>query len=927
MTDGEELLDYLELFHFVVRIIGEDLNFLDIFKNGLAKILRSRVERFISELPSSDRKLSETSFIHSDAYNFLQTQITSQMKMIIDSIRRAKLWIPQGTGGQRSDPGAIISSVIKIEPEKIGIPELAILRSIPTEKLTFSPDLTLYYISLLHATLSPDKFVRSFSYSLLRSAPQLFDPRHFFNVLKEALKFWEVPQDKILQTNSEVNSSLNENQASDPNSNSNSSSNQNVNSSLASNSNKDDQNVEVTFEFAASLALLLNSLSEIIHSVLDDDIEELLFCLIESIPKSPHFSLLIIFDPSFKWLINTLPIKSFKAVLESSLDMLSSGSFAHLCLVCRAVSHGIIGPDILVPAVKKALPTADKWPKAMRRETRVLFSGLVTRLPQTAITSILDILAEQFSLINCSSNDNNNNNENNIIDDRIRIQVLVFSDFVVNYMLNTTAPFHESFYASVQNLVILYSSKISHNAANIHSSNSNTSIYNSNSKRNIMNRNGSTIGPNVRMFSNLSLNGSKNVFNLNISNDADKNDNAGDYEALIKMFCALCANPVRFLQSVEKTADRSVFKLPFRASHTTLYSVLFEPNETALLSGDEALKSGENFFVSVKQIDEIDPIDFSVTQIETCIRLSLWPKLFRNFLINKVLYPSSTGSFSAVNNSSAVNLNSTTNSMASLNLQIDSWMVSEDIKYYILQVMQTIAIREASPETVQKDFSDFLSAYIISSNESKPNNNNNSPSSNSNENNNENNNTHETVHYECEYSEMIRQICSFMRKQTSSFEILKEKIPSSASDIFSIGSKQLVVLSLLFEYTIWNEPKNLIVCFKRSRIPSTEWFAFIASSLFVTIFNEPIGALEQTLIKFSTESPLYFVWFAVVVVEKLSQSWLDLIADENFAELVRMMLFPKMSDGFSDKEIQYAMYLHKNYQNVFNRFYNVINCE
>lgn len=903
MTDGEELLDYIELFHFVVRIIGEDLNFLDIFRNGLAKILRSRVERFISELPStSDHKLNETSFIHSEAYNFLQTQITNQMKSIIDSIRRAKLWIPQGTGGQRSDPGAIISSVIKIEPEKIGITELSILRSIPTEKLTFSPDLTLYYISLLHATLAPDKFVRCFAYSLLRSAPQLFDPRHFFNVLKEALKFWGGPQINSPRSNLEIDPTI--------------TTTNNTNSEQISNQKN---NVEVSFEFCASLALLLNSLSEIIHSVLDDDIEELLFSLIESIPKGPYFSTLIIFDSTFKWLIKTLPIESFKSVLNSSLELLETGSFAHLCLICRAVSLGIIGADILVPALKAALPTADKWPKAMLRETRLLFSGLVTRLPSTTITGILDILADQFNKV--TGTDLQSKSES-----RIRVQVIVFSDFVINYMLNTTSPFHSSLFDSVQKLIIIN---------NKNNSNSGSTVVNNSSNLNDIrkgfNRNNNTGGQSVKILPSTAMNGKRSA--LTNQNDAFVDNKSKDSEPLLKMFCALCANPVRFLESVEKAPDRSIFKLPFYASRTTLYTVLFEPNETPLLSGDEAIKSGENFIIHVKQLDEIDPNDFSASQIETCIRFSLWPRLFRNFLVNKVLYPSSSASSS---------FSSLQQQQQQLNLQIDSWMVSEEVKYSLLQIMLTMSIMESNREIIVSDFTEFLMPYITSeSTKESSNNNSNATASESNSNENEKNDgvseienkddsTHKKFdeHYECEYSEMIRQICSLITgKITSSFQILKEKIPSSASEIFVVGSKTMIGLSLLFEYTIWSEPQNLIGCFKRSRISPTEWFAFVASSLFVTIFNDPFVTFEPSLLKFIKESTLFFAWFAVVIVKKLSKYWLDLIADENFEDLMRMMLFPKISDGFSDEEIQYTIELHKKYQSVFDRFFNVINCE
>ena len=516
----------------------------------------------------------------------------------------------------------------------------------------------------------------------------------------------------------------------------------------------------------------------------------------------------------------------------------------------------------------------------MRREARVLFSGLVTRLPTETITEILDILADQINSITTTDMVNS-------CESRIRVQVIVFSDFVINYMLNTKAPFHTSLFNSIQKLIVIDKNK--------NDFNSNMNVAKNYSS--------------VKMAPKTALNGRRQnaLSDLQPLRDSKKD---GDSESLLKIFCAMCANPVRFLASVEKAADRSIFSLPFQTSRTTLYSVLFDQSGTALLSGDEALKSGENFVLMVKQLDEVDPNDFSVCQIETCIRFSLWPSLFRNFLINKVLYPSSASSFSTTNTSTSTNANSGANGAnnSQLNLQIDSWLVSEELKFYLLQIMLTISMCESNQELMNKELSDFLQPYI------KSDNNNNSGGGGG-------------LHFECEYSEMIKQICSSLANVSSSFQILKEKVRPSYIEIFTVGSKKLVECALLFEFTVWSESENLIVSFKRSRISPTEWFAFVCSSLFVTIFNEPVEVLESTLMKFGNESELFFVWFAVAVVKKLSKSWLDLIADENFEELLKMMLFPKISEGFTDDEIQYVMELNKKYQDVFNRFYNVINCK
>ncbi|OHT09704.1 hypothetical protein TRFO_21327 [Tritrichomonas foetus] len=737
MADSEDLLDYLELFHFAVRIIGEDLNFLDIFRTGLAKILRSRVERFISELPAnapSTPRLTETSFVHSEAYSQLLTQITNQLRSIIDSIRKAKLWIPQGTGGQHSDPVAIVSNVV--DSKKWGIEELHILRSIPTEKLTFSPELTLYYTSLFKASMSSDHFTRLFSYALLRSAPQLFDPRHFFNVLKDALKVW----------NSQ----------------------------------------EVTFEFAACLALLMNSICELIQNILDDDIEELIYGLIETIPKSKNFSLLMDFDPTFKWILKSLPMEAIKRVLDSSLDLLKQGSHSHLCLICRSISRGIFGFDVLIPALEASLPFIHEWSKSTRKEAKLLFGTLVTRLPQNVIDEILNLLSKTFL----------NENEG-------PTAVLVFSDFIINYMLNTTAPFHEELFDSVQKMMQTISNNTDYNQ----------------SKSNLIDS----------MFA--------------------KNES----EAAERIFAALCANPVRFLLSVEKCTDKTIFYLPYKSSRTTLYNVLFSPNETSLLSNEEVSKSCNNFLSFASKIDEIDPLMFSVAQIETYLRVSLWPAVLHDF-VSKIENP------------------------------------TEEMKYFIIKILYTIAIREATPDIIY-DFSEFLSL----------------------------------PRFETEYSEMIRTINSILEKRPTHFEILKSKAPTTANEIFIVGSKTLVGLSLLFQYTIWSEPGSLFACFKRSRINSAEWFAYVSSSLFVSIFENPVEIVESTILKYSNESPLYFVWFAVVILKKLYQDWLDKIADEDFTELVRLMLYPKITEGFTEDDIVYANELHKKYQEMFHRFYNIIN--
>ena len=381
---GDEQLDYLELFHFVVCIIGEDVNFLGMFKTGLAKLLRNRVARCISESDDPLTELTETKFVNSTTYQKLVSTISAQLHAIVSDIRQEKCWVPQGAGSH-GDPVDSISKVL--DCANYGVEELRILRGIAVDKLTFMPELTLYYEALFRATMSDNKFVRCFSYALIRTAPSIFDSRHFFTILNEALKIW---------------------------------------TSRA-----------VTFEFAAALALVLNALCDIIGTVLEDELQELLYQLIEGIPKSQNFSMLMVLDPSLRWITKSLPIASLRRVLSVSLEQLRGGSWAHVCLICRAVTKGIFGFEMLTQALEIAVPHVNAWTIPIKRETRMLLASLVSRLPHGIVTNILGLLA-------------------NALKDETMNQslVFVFSEFVVINYLKTTAPFHEELFNSLSSMIV-----------------------------------------------------------------------------------------------------------------------------------------------------------------------------------------------------------------------------------------------------------------------------------------------------------------------------------------------------------------------------------------------------------------------------------------------------------------------------------------
>jgi hypothetical protein len=325
--DSDETLDFLELFHFTVCLIGEDIKFIDMFKGPLVKLLKPRVSRFMASMPNGT--CNNPTFIHGTDYNRLLGQITNQVHQIIDAVRRAKLWFPQGGGPSVGDPVDRIAKVL-LSPNH-GLAELQILRGINVDKLSYQPELVLYYSALFKSTLSTERFVRLFGYALLRAAPFLYDFRHFFSVLQEALKIWE--------------------------------------------------HQTVTFEFTASLVIVLNSLCDVIHQILEDEVRDLLFGLLESLPKSRNFSLLMVFDPTLKWVTKALPIESLKRVLDTSMDLLAQGFHAHICLITRAISKGIFGFDMVVPALRIALPSINEWSKSTKHEARTLMTTLLAKLP------------------------------------------------------------------------------------------------------------------------------------------------------------------------------------------------------------------------------------------------------------------------------------------------------------------------------------------------------------------------------------------------------------------------------------------------------------------------------------------------------------------------------------------------------------------
>jgi hypothetical protein len=687
-ADAENLIDQLDLFHFAVCLIGEDLTFMDLFIAGLAKLLRPRVLRHFSAFARST--LSEPSIVHTAEYGQLLSAICTQLRQIIDSIKKSDLWIAQGIAGTSQ-----LSKLVNCHT--YGPDQLRILHGVAVDQISFTAEIIIYYISLFQASVSGDQFTRLFAYSMIRSAPILYDPRHMIEVLRVVLDIWRVP--------------------------------------------------EATFEFSAALALLLNGICDVIATILDDDLQEQLYQLFETIPNSRNFAMLMHFDPTLKWITKHLPVESLKRVLGGSLARITDGSYADICLVLKGVARGIFGFDAMLSVIELSLRAIREWSAPVKKETRSLLSALAFRLPPEVISSILTFLATSLKLQTDASD-----------------AIFVFADFVLVHYVRTTAPFHAGFYESLQALIL-----------------------------------------------------------------------AGKASADIqRMLAAICTNPVRFLRVAQQAKDRRLLESikTFHSAHLSLYHILFDPKETPILT--------RNSLQTSLELSEISYISF-------CLRSALHPSIATG------LVDSFLGSF------------------------------DEDVKFKIAEVLLVIALTGREPTLIdQLRKKLFLPKHV------------------------------------CEYSSLLEQIDALTKP--TPFSVLRQKMSFEVD----VGTKALAELAILFQFVLWSEGKDLYIPFIRTRVHSPEWFMFVASSLFTTLFRDPIQVVEPVVVSFFGESKLYLVWFAIVMAKRMGPDWLDALADEQMDGFSKRVLYPQMEAGFDETEIELVRQLHAKYQGVFQEIQDVL---
>lgn len=333
----EELLDSMELFHFIMRIVGEDLSYVELFQDSLGKVLRKRVKRLVDSYSESMRPKSEQEFFKRPEYIQLLEETKTQFRGIIDSIRTNRLLYVQGGGPPARDIPANLSKLI--EKTEISIQDVQFLRSIPLDRISFTPELSAYHKAAFKCCLSNDGFIRAFSYSQYLEAPVLIDSNQYFDVMKYVTEIWTKQ--------------------------------------------------EVTIEFAGALHTLLVSLNDVINGILDDDIQHAIYKFIEDILVSHNLSLLYVFDPLLKWLPKPFPEENTSRALSKSIFLLKEGSHAHACIILSAIERGATPIENLIDTVRASKPTIAEWSQAIQVEARKYLRALGSKIKEELMNQVL----------------------------------------------------------------------------------------------------------------------------------------------------------------------------------------------------------------------------------------------------------------------------------------------------------------------------------------------------------------------------------------------------------------------------------------------------------------------------------------------------------------------------------------------------------
>jgi len=337
----EESRVFLELCYFTVSLITDSMPPIQFFKSDFVVLMQPIIQRFVLQFPGqTDREI-----ISSQAYKTMVQAYAMKLRPLIDAMKQSGLWIIQGGVSISADPTELIGQVL--QSDSMDIEQVLILRSVRINQLIYTPELTLYYNACLHCCQSPIILVRLYAYSLLRAAPIIVDLRHLFNVFKEATTIW----------------------------------NQGA----------------VSFEFCASLFLLLSRFSEHRPSPNDANERELIMQLIVDLHKSANFEILMCFDTSLQWMYRCFLQSSIERVYGTAAESLSQGHYGDFVIICQCLALGYGDFSGFFGVVKLALGSVALWSHPIQKEARKALSVLPLRFANRVPIEIVNDISASIS--------------------------------------------------------------------------------------------------------------------------------------------------------------------------------------------------------------------------------------------------------------------------------------------------------------------------------------------------------------------------------------------------------------------------------------------------------------------------------------------------------------------------------------------------
>ena len=377
----EDARVFLELCYFTVSLITDTMSPVQYFKSDFVVLMQPIIEKFVSQFPSPN----ERQILSNSSYRRLVTTYASKIRPLIDALKQSGLWVYQGTAPQSVDTTELIKSVL--ESDVFDVDQLLILRSVRTNQLIYTPELTLYFNACFLCCQSPIVIVRLYAYSLLRSAPVIVDLRHLAGVLEHAVAIW--------------------------------------------------QKGNVSFEFCASLYLLLTRFSEQRPSAQDEAEYEKILELIVDLHNSSNFETLMCFDPTLRWMFSCFPPELINRVSETALPSLKQNHSGDFCIICHCLALGIGDSSKFAEAVKAALTNVACWAHPIQKEARSSLATLPLSAPDSVTPEVVDLIASVLDQPPQTSEPS----------------LYIFAQFLCSYFLDTNAPLHLPLLKSLLNIM------------------------------------------------------------------------------------------------------------------------------------------------------------------------------------------------------------------------------------------------------------------------------------------------------------------------------------------------------------------------------------------------------------------------------------------------------------------------------------------